>query len=394
MQIKNAAVFTLEQGFIEKDVYIRNGYFVEKETYLKETDSQDEENLIDGKGCYLIPGLVDVHFHGCMGEDFSDGTEKGLEEIGRYELKNGITSICPASMTLSEEILCKATVSAVSYAQKYNMLCNAEKAKLGARLCGIHLEGPFLSMEKKGAQNPKYIQKPDVAMFYRIQEAAQGMVKLITIAPEAEGAEEFVKNLSNQVHISVGHTASDYKTAYRAFELGADHVTHFFNGMTSFAHREPGVFGAAYDAKHVMIELICDGVHVDASAVRVLFGLFGKERIILISDSIRAAGMPDGEYTLGGLQFTLNGKAAVLGDGTLAGSAVNLMECVRTAVKMGIPLESAVCCASYNAAKSIGVENVCGSIETGKYGDCVLLRKEDLSIQSVVLGGILVGDFK
>lgn len=389
MQIKNAAVFTLEQGFIAKDVYIQDGYFIEAENYVRIQDK-----VLDGNGCYLIPGLVDVHFHGCMGEDFSDGTKEGLEVIGHYELKNGITSICPASMTLSKEMLCEAAANAASYAKEQNVLNDVEKGKPGARLCGIHLEGPFLSMEKKGAQNPKYIQKPDIAMFYQIQEKAQNLVKLITIAPEAEGAEEFVKKLANKVHISVGHTASDYKTAYRVFEMGADHVTHFLNGMSGFSHREPGVFGAAYDAKHVMIELICDGVHVDASAVRVLFGLFGKERMILISDSIRAAGMPDGVYTLGGLPVTLRGKQAVLEDGTIAGSAVNLMDCVRTAVKMGIPLETAVRCASYNAAKSIGAEKVCGSIEVGKYGDCVLLRKEDLSVQAVILGGTLVENDK
>ena len=394
MQIKNAAVFTLEQGFVEKDIYIRDGYFVEEETYVKEFYLKNEDEVLDGSGCYLIPGLIDVHFHGCKGADFSDGTKEGLKKIGRYEIENGITSICPATMTLSEELLCNAAENAVFYVKSWEQQNIVDKTELLARLCGIHLEGPFLSMKKKGAQNPDYIKKPDIAMFYRIQKAAQGLVKLITIAPETEGAEEFVKRLSNEVHISVGHTASDYETAYRAFELGADHVTHFFNGMTSFSHREPGVFGASYDAGHVMIELICDGVHVDASAVRVLFQLFGEERIIFISDSIRAAGMPDGTYTLGGLQFTLNGKKAVLEDGTLAGSAVNLMDCVRTAVKMGIPLESAVRCASYNAAKSIGVEHICGSIEIGKYGDCVLLRKDDLEVQTVVLGGTLIGDFQ
>ncbi len=385
MQIKNAEVFTLERGFAVKDVYIQDGYFTEAGKY-----SQAEEKVLDGSGCYLIPGLVDVHFHGCVGEDFSDGTREGLEAIGRYELKNGITSICPASMTLSEEVLCIAAANAAAYAKKHNQPGNVEKVKPGARLCGIHLEGPFISAEKKGAQNPKYIQKPDINMFYRIQEAGEGLVKLITLAPEEEGTEDFLKELADKVHISVGHTASDYETAYRAFEMGADHVTHFFNGMSGFSHRAPGVFGASYDAKHVMTELICDGVHVDASAVRVMFGLFGEERIVLISDSIRAAGMPDGAYTLGGLPVTLNGKLAVLEDGTIAGSAANLMDCVRTAVRMGIPLETAVRAAAYNAAKSIGEEKVRGSIEAGKYGDCVLLRKEDLSIQAVILGGILV----
>jgi len=390
MQIKNAVVFTLEQGFVEKDIYIQDGCFVEAEQY-KETGQ-----ILDGTGCYLIPGLVDVHFHGCAGEDFSDGTPEGLAKIGRYELENGITSICPASMTLSEEMLSDICKNAASYAKEQEVyLKNVQNGavdgdELGSRLCGIHLEGPFISMEKKGAQNPDYIQRPNVEMFHRLQVAADGLVKLITIAPEVEGAEEFIKTLAEKVHISVGHTASDYASAYQAFELGADHVTHFFNAMPSFTHRAPGVFGAAYDQKHVMAELICDGIHVDASAVRVMFGLFGKERMVLISDTVRATGMPDGEYVLGGLPITVKGKLATLHDGTIAGSATNLMDCVRTVVKRGIPLETAIRCASYNAAKSIGVDDVCGSIEAGKYGDCVLLEKESLATKTVILGGQIV----
>jgi len=391
MQIKNAAVFTLEDGFVEKDVYIQNGCFVEQEQY-----SMEDGQVIDGTGCYLIPGLVDVHFHGCAGEDFSDGTWEGMTKIGRYELLNGITSICPASMTLSEEMLCGICENAASYAKKQEEhlknLQNgiATEEELGSRLCGIHLEGPFISMEKKGAQNPDYIQKPNVEMFKRLQAAADGLVKLITVAPEVEGAEAFIKALSDQVHISVGHTASNYDLAYKAFEMGADHVTHFFNAMPGFTHRAPGVFGAAYDKKHVMAELICDGIHVDASAVRVMFGLFGEERMVLISDTVRATGMPDGEYVLGGLPITVKGKLATLHDGTIAGSATNLMDCVRTVVQMGIPFETAIRCASYNAAKSISVDDVCGSITTGKYGDCVLLTKENLEMKTVILGGQIV----
>ena len=385
MQIKNAAVFTLNQGFVEKDVYIQDGCFVEAEQYT-EKDGQ----VVDGTGCYLVPGLVDVHFHGCAGEDFSDGTPEGLVTIGRYELQNGITSICPASMTLSEEMLRDICKNAAGYVEKYNGLSDEEKAEMGARLCGIHLEGPFISMEKKGAQNPDYIQRPNAEMFERLQEAAGGLVKLITIAPEVDGAEEFIGKMAEKVHISVGHTASDYTAAYKAFDMGADHVTHFFNAMPGFTHRAPGVFGAAYDKKHVMAELICDGIHIDASAVRVMFGLFGEERMILISDTVRATGMADGEYVLGGLPITVKGKLATLHDGTIAGSATNLMDCVRTAVTMGIPFETAIRCASYNPAKSIGVESVCGSIDAGKYGDCVLLAKDDLTTKAVVLGGQVV----
>ena len=378
MIIKNALVFTLDQGFVNKEVKIKDGRFTDEDIV--------EDTVIDAQGNYLIPGLVDIHFHGCAGHDFSDGTPEALQAIGAYELKNGITSICPASMTLAEETLANVCENAYAYYTKPE----TDKPE-GSRLCGIHLEGPFISMEKKGAQNPAYVKSPDIAMFNRLQDAAHGLVKLITIAPETEGAEEFIKELSSKVHISVGHTCSDYDTAYKAFALGADHVTHFFNAMPAFTHRAPGVFGAAFDQKHVMPEMICDGVHINPSAVRVVFSLFGMERMIMISDSMMATGMEDGDYSLGGLPVKVHGNLATLADGTIAGSATNLMDCVRTVVKkMDIPLETAIRCASYNPAKAIGVDDVCGSIEAGKLGDCVILSKDDLATQKVILGGKVV----
>lgn len=378
MIIKNALVFTLDQGFVNKEVKIKDGRFTDEDIV--------EDTVIDAQGNYLIPGLVDIHFHGCAGHDFSDGTPEALQAIGAYELKNGITSICPASMTLAEETLANVCENAYAYYTKPE----TDKPE-GSRLCGIHLEGPFISMEKKGAQNPAYVKSPDIAMFNRLQDAAHGLVKLITIAPETEGAEEFIKELSSKVHISVGHTCSDYDTAYKAFALGADHVTHFFNAMPAFTHRAPGVFGAAFDQKHVMPEMICDGVHINPSAVRVVFTLFGKERMIMISDSMMATGMEDGDYSLGGLPVKVHGNLATLADGTIAGSATNLMDCVRTVVKkMDIPLETAIRCASYNPAKAIGVDDVCGSIDAGKLGDCVILSKDDLATQNVILGGKVV----
>ena len=378
MIIKNALVFTLDQGFVNKEVKIKDGRFTDEDIV--------EDTVIDAQGNYLIPGLVDIHFHGCAGHDFSDGTPEALQAIGAYELKNGITSICPASMTLAEETLANVCENAYAYYTKPE----TDKPE-GSRLCGIHREGPFISMEKKGAQNPAYVKSPDIAMFNRLQDAAHGLVKLITIAPETEGAEEFIKELSSKVHISVGHTCSDYDTAYKAFALGADHVTHFFNAMPAFTHRAPGVFGAAFDQKHVMPEMIWDGVHINPSAVRVVFSLFGKERMIMISDSMMATGMEDGDYSLGGLPVKVHGNLATLADGTIAGSATNLMDCVRTVVKkMDIPLETAIRCASYNPAKAIGVDDVCGSIEAGKLGDCVILSKDDLATQKVILGGKVV----
>ena len=378
MKILNGKVF--ENGkFVEKEVATDGSFFA--------ADSGDGKE-IDAAGCYVIPGLIDIHFHGCAGVDFCDGTVEAMRHMAEYELQNGITSIHPATMTLSEEELTTISKAAKTFHEEQK----ADETLLTkeAELVGIYMEGPFISMEKKGAQNPAYIRNPDVEMFLRLQEAAHGLVRLITIAPETDGAKEFIRRLADQVHISVGHTCSDYETAYRAFSQGADHVTHFFNAMPPFTHRAPGVFGAAFDAKHVMPELICDGIHIDASAVRVVFSLFGAERMILISDSMMATGMEDGAYSLGGLPVTVRGNLATLEDGTIAGSATNLMDCMRKAVSMGIPLETAVRAATYNPARAIGAADVCGSITAGHRGDCVLLSKDDLSTKKVIFGGKVV----
>ncbi len=375
MQICNALVHTLNQGFVKKDIYIENGVFVD------DVRIGDNE-ILDAAGCYLIPGLVDVHFHGCAGYDFSDATEEALERIGEYELSNGVTSICPASMTLPEDRLDKICRNALKYA--------TSDSNVRARLCGVHLEGPFVSMEKKGAQNPQYIKKPDIEMFERLQEAAGGLIKLITLAPELDGAEAFIKNLSGKVHISVGHTMADYSTSSAAFEMGADHVTHMYNAMPPVNHRESGVVGAAFDNSHVMTELICDGIHISAPVIRMTFSMFGADRIVLISDSMMATGMDDGEYSLGGLSVKVRGNLATLKDGVIAGSATNLMDCMKKAVSIGIPLEDVVKCASYNPARSIGMGNSIGSIDVGKKADCVLLSAVDLSIKAVILDGEVV----
>lgn len=375
MQICNALVHTLNQGFVKKDIYIENGVFVD--------DARIGDNeILDAAGCYLIPGLVDVHFHGCAGYDFSDATEEALERIGEYELSNGVTSICPASMTLPEDRLDKICRNALKYTKS--------DSSGRARLCGVHLEGPFVSIEKKGAQNPQYIKKPDIEMFERLQEAAGGLIKLITLAPELDGAEAFIKNLSGKVHISVGHTMADYSTSSAAFEMGADHVTHMYNAMPPVNHRESGVVGAAFDNSHVMTELICDGIHISAPVIRMTFSMFGADRIVLISDSMMATGMDDGEYSLGGLSVKVRGNLATLKDGVIAGSATNLMDCMKKAVSIGIPLEDVVKCASYNPARSIGMGNSIGSIDVGKRADCVLLSAADLSIKAVILDGEVV----
>lgn len=369
MIIKNVLVFGEDKTFAPGEIAIEDGVFV--------NETSDDMDVIDGEGCFAIPGLVDVHFHGCVGHDFCDGTPEALKAIAEYEASQGITTIVPASMTLSEEELMKIMTNAGEY-----------QNESGAELAGINMEGPFICAAKKGAQAATHIRKADVEMFRKLQKAANGLIKLCDIAPEEEGAMEFIKEVKDEVHVSFAHTMANYDVAKAGYDLGADHATHLYNAMPSFAHRDPGVIGAARDSEHVMVELICDGIHIHPSTVRATFEMFGEDRVVMISDSMRATGLSDGMYTLGGQDVKVVGKLATLvSDGAIAGSATNLMDCVRTAVnEMGIPFETAVGCATMNAAKSVGLYDTYGSITAGKAGNVVLLDK-DFNLKAVIMRG-------
>ena len=375
MRVTGGQVFDLEKGFVARDICTDGSLL---------TAASGDGEVLDAAGCYVIPGLVDVHFHGCVGEDFSDATPEGLQRMADYELSQGVTYICPAGMTLLEPELTAICKNAAAHRAK-----NAG----GAELVGLHLEGPFLSMAKKGAQNGDFLHVPDVAMLRRLQAAAEGCVKLVTVAPEEPNGLEFVKAATEDgIHVSVGHTTADYETASAAFAAGADHATHLYNGMPPLHHRDPAVIGAAFDASHVMPELICDGVHIHGSVVRLTFQLFGKERVILISDSLRATGMPDGQYPFGGQEIEVHGnRATIVGHPeTLAGSVTSLMGCLRQAVEFGIPLADAVRACSYNPARSIGIDDRTGSLEEGKEASFVLLDEDTLAIRAIVFKGALV----
>lgn len=382
MILKNVRIFR-ENGIFEPGELYTVGMWI--------ANTSRDGQVLDGQGAYAIPGLTDLHFHGCMGYDFCDGTPEAFAAIATYELQNGITQICPATMTLPEETLVSIGRAARSFAAEQKAaLANPQSipvSPVGARLVGIHMEGPFLSIEKKGAQNPLYLREPDLAMFYRLQEAAGGLYRLVSLAPELPGAMDFIHTLKDQVVLSLAHTMADYKTASAALAVGASHATHLFNAMMPFSHRAPGVVGAAFDAPDCQVELICDGVHIAPAMVRATFQMFGDDRVILISDSMMATGLTDGDYTLGGQDVRVTGSLATLADGTIAGSATNLMDCLRHAVKdMGIPLWTAVKCATVNPAKSIGIYGQYGSLDVGKAANIVLLN-EHLEITAVLFQG-------
>ena len=396
MRIINADVFCEDGTFEKKEITIENGRFTgEGKNGSGKTPAGDSregtgETVLDAEGLYAIPGLVDIHFHGCMGFDFCDGTQEAMEKIAEYELSQGITSIVPATMTFSEEILSGIMECAARFAASQETEGKGHGKPCRAALRGINMEGPFISGAKKGAQNPAYIMNPDISMFERLQEKAKGLIRFCDIAPELPGSREFITKLHDKVGISLAHTTADYETAAEAFSLGARHVTHLYNAMPPFSHRAPGVAGAACDHENVRVELICDGVHIHPSVVRTTFKMFGDDRICLISDSMEAAGLPDGEYSLGGQPVKVVGNRAALKDGTIAGSNTNLMNCLRTAVlKMGIPLGSAVKCASMNPAKAAGLFDICGSIAPGKSADLLLVDRE-LKIHTMVFQGELL----
>lgn len=379
-EIRNIKVFTEQHTFREGSVAIENGVFAES--------SEKPGEIMDGEGGYAIPGLIDIHFHGCKGYDFCDGTEEALREIARYEASAGITGIAPATMTLPVEQLEAILSNAAAYREKNGK--NPEEADL----LGVNMEGPFISKYKKGAQDDTYIIPSDVEIFHRFQKAAKGLVKFIAVAPEEEGALTFVDQVKDKAVVSLAHTNASYEEALAAFGRGASHAVHLYNAMPPFGHREPGVVGAVADSRHVTAELICDGIHIHPAVVRAAFQMLGKNRIIFISDSMRAAGMPDGTYTLGGQDVQVSaGRAVMASSGALAGSASNLMECMKTAVKeMGIPLETAVACASVNPAKRLGEYSRRGSITPGKKADLVLLDR-DLNVKTVLKDGKRVGQF-
>ena len=388
MIIKNVKVYTPQKNFVPGVVVTRDGRI--HDVLLGEdisVNASEEEPVLDGEGSFCFPGMIDLHFHGCKGYDFCDGTKEAVEEIAKYEASIGVTAIAPATMTLPVDELCDILANGAAYrAEQQN-----KSVKKEADLVGVNMEGPFISEAKKGAQDARNIIPCDTAVYRKFQEAADGLVKFIGIAPEEGDAVSFIEDVKGEVSVSLAHTNADYETAKKAFDAGADHAVHLYNAMPAFTHREPGVVGAVADSEHVMAEIICDGVHIHPATVRTTFKMMGEDRMILIIDSMRAAGMPDGQYTLGGQDVNVKGnKATMVLDGALAGSVTTLPDCVRTVVKeMGISLETAIACATINPARSLGIDALYGSVEQGKKADLVLWD-EKLQLVHVMKDGEVI----
>ncbi len=339
------------------------------------------DEVIDAEGAYVCPGLIDTHIHGWRGDDASDGDADGLRRMAETLTENGVTAFLPTTMTVPGEQLeaafrCIRRVMAESRTPGFR----------GARIIGCHAEGPFINPSFRGAQAKDAILPPDAALALKYAD----VIRIMTYAPEMNGAEEMASEIRSDGHIqlSVGHTGATYEQAARAVETGASRFTHLFNAMTPMHHRAPGTAGAALTTD-AYTEVIADGFHVHPALFPMLYRAKG-DRMVLVTDCLRAGGMPDGEYTLGGQQFILRGIQCRLADGTIAGSVLTMNRAVKNYRDFArIPMYEAVRAASLSAAESAGIADEAGSLAPGKRADIVMMD-DDCRVLRTIVGGSVV----
>lgn len=377
MILKNC--FYYDENFIKQFGFIKiDGEIITQVGKEDENENvkieHDGEPVIDLCKKNLLPGFIDIHIHGADGADFSDGETSSFDTISRYLVRHGVTSFCGTTMTLPNEQYKKI----LSNADKYN--CK------GAKLVGINLEGPYISPVKNGAQNSSNIRKADIEEINELLEI-NGNIKLITVAPE-ECDSHFLKEISKKITVSIGHSNADEEQFKKAVECGAKHVTHLFNAMTPAQSRQAGIVGAALDDKRVMCEIICDSHHVCETMIRNAFAVLGEERVIVISDSMRAAGLGCGEFELGGQKVYVkeNDGVARLENGSIAASITNLYDEFLYLIKIGIPVSTALKACTVNPAKSIGEDKNIGSIDVGKKAD-LIVTDDQMNILQVIVDG-------
>jgi len=378
MIIKNCKIIYTDK--IEEGAVLINEGKIEKiyET-LDNMESIVGQEMLDAEGLYLSPGFIDVHIHGAGGYDTMDGTCEAINEISKAIAKHGTTSFLPTTMTVSIDEINKS-VHAIKELK--------EKGTDGAHVLGAHLEGPFVSPKAIGAQNPKHVLKPSINVYEKMTEGCQDAVVSITLAPEEDGAEELIKYVSSKgVKCSAGHTKADYETMMKSIEWGISHSTHLYNVMTQFTHREPGVVGAIFDS-NITTETIADGIHISYPALRIAYKQKSTDKVLLISDSMMACCMKDGNYFLGGQEVMVKYGSARLKNGALAGSVLTIDKAVKNVYEnCHIPLYEIVKMATYNSAVYCNVQNHKGLIKEGYDAD-LLLFDEHINIKNVFINGI------
>lgn len=358
MILKNSRLFDEDFNLVKADLSVSEGKIRKILPVLK------GEETIDLNNCLITPGFVDIHIHGCAGADTCDGTRTALAAMAEHLSRHGVTSFCPTTMT--------APLPQIQTALEAIRDCMKHPPE-GAAVRGANMEGPYISARRLGAQKAEYVRRPEWHEFEKLYEDCGGIIKLVDVAPECKGGMEFVNRVSRFCRVSLAHTEADYEQAQESFRNGVTHVTHLFNAMSGFSHRSPGAVGAAFDNGEVRAELICDGFHIHPAVLRAAFRILGEDRTIAISDSMRAAGLPDGISELGGQKVTVKNGCARLADGTIAGSTTNLADEVKKLISFGIPVRQVVKSVTINPAAAIGAESEIGSIRVGKRADLVVL---------------------
>ncbi|MDE7325745.1 MAG: N-acetylglucosamine-6-phosphate deacetylase [Lachnospiraceae bacterium] len=385
MLLKNGSVF-VDGKFIPADLLVTGGKISALWTYKEKTGQNYQgEETIDCTGKMIWPGLFDLHTHGCLGYDFSKSNPEKILKMCSFYAEHGVTSVLATTMTNEETQYAQAMCH---IRQAIKEQARGRERSIGARIQGIHMEGPFFSPAKKGAHSEKYLRPLSQSLLNEYQKLSGNAIRLLALDPSLPGAPEFIRDNKEFLTISIAHTDCDYETAMTAANAGATHVTHLFNAMRPLLHRAPGVVGAAFTAG-LNAEIICDGIHVHPAVVGLVFSAM-PDHILLISDSINPTGLPDGNYEAGGLPVKVKDHRAYLPDGTLAGSTITLYDAVKNAVHFHVPLEKALLAATALPAKAIGLEGEVGSIACGRDAD-LLIVNEGLTLEKVMVGGKFLG---
>ncbi|EAG8700224.1 N-acetylglucosamine-6-phosphate deacetylase [Listeria monocytogenes] len=345
------------EGHLIKEVLPKNKIIAEE---------YSEEAIFDGNGGLLIPGMIDVHIHGAKNYDMMDGSTESIQAVSMACAETGCTSFLVTSVSSSLEDL-------IQMIKQTKKVIGKEK---GAKIAGIHLEGPYLNIEKKGMQNPAHLRHPDLKEMKKIFDEADGLIKMVTIAPELPGGIELIDFLKKRgVVVAIAHSNATYEEAQDAFEKGASHITHCFNAMPAIHHRAPGLVAAALENDSISVQAIVDGVHLHPGIVRLIHKIKGPDKMVLTTDALQAMGVGDGEYIFGGHQVTVTEGVARLQDGTLASSTVTMNKSLRLSNEFGINLQDTIQMATSTPADILGLKNL-GRIEKGYSADLVLLDKK------------------